>query len=105
MGRDIPPLVYGNQKEKGMATKSYAHPRIFIGGFEVTSLVKNVRVDLPRDDLGTVLLELVAIPTSFEDDCIFIGELPKDEFMAEMVRIKLRREGVMSEKGCDKNKA
>lgn len=96
--------MYGNQ-EKGIATKSYTHPRIFIGGFEITGLIRNVKIDLPRDDLGTVHLEIVALPISFEDDCIFIGELPKDEFMAEMVRIKLKREGVMSEKGHSKNKA
>ena len=97
--------MYGDQKKAGMATKGYTHPRIFIGGFEVTSLVRNVRVDLPRDDLGTVHLEIRAVPINFDDDCIFIGELPKDEFMAEMVRIKLKREGVMSEKRSDEDKA
>ncbi len=77
---------------------NYTHPRIFIGGFEVTNLVRNVKVDLPRDELGTVHLEIVAVPIRFEDDCIFIGEYPDDEFMAEMVRIKLMREGVMDSK-------
>lgn len=79
--------------------------RIFIGGFEVTSIVRRVKVNLDQNDVTTVNLELTALPIHFDDDCIFIGELPKDEFMAEMVRIKLKREGVMDEKRCDKNKA
>lgn len=73
-------------------------PRVFIGGFEITRFIRSVEVSISRDDVATVSLDVVAWPVNFDDDCIFIGELPNDEFMAEMVRIKLMREGVMDTK-------
>lgn len=89
----------------GAKKKPVFIPRIFVGGFEITRFIKNIDLELAFEDIATVQLTITAHPIRFNDDCIFIGEYPDDEFMAEMVRIKLKREGVMDEEGRGKDKA
>ena len=88
-----------------MRTKPAFIPRVFVGGFEITRFIKNIDINLAHKDIATVHLSITAHPIRFNNDCIFIGEYPDDEFMAEMVRIKLKREGVMDEEGHNKDNA
>uniref|UniRef100_A0A6M3JTS6 Uncharacterized protein n=1 Tax=viral metagenome TaxID=1070528 RepID=A0A6M3JTS6_9ZZZZ len=69
--------------------------KIFVGGFEITQFVEKVNVSTFINDLTRVELTLSAVNFKFDNDRIFIGEMATDDFLAEMVRLKLRREGVM----------
>jgi len=77
--------------------------KIFVGGFEITQFVNRWSINAEPDEIVRLNLELYVY--GLEENVIHCGDMPTDEFMAEMVRLKLKREGIMDEKGCNDNKS
>ena len=94
--------------------------RVFVKGVEITELVESFEVESITEffslESGFPLIEKTNVPinekitmtvdmtisnivASKDNDnmIIYIAEHPTDEFLAEMVRLKLRREGILNE--------
>jgi len=93
--------------------------RVFVKGVEITELVKSIEINsktemIDHETLGavdsrfinteeTILLALDlkgSVIHCHDTDfnmIIYIKEIPTDEFIAEMVRLKLRRAGIINE--------
>ena len=67
--------------------------KVFVGGFEITRFINRWRMVSEKDEI--IRLELELHVTGVEKNAFHCGIMPTDEFMAEMVRLKLKREGVM----------
>jgi len=84
-----------------MATPAGIFPknlRIFLNGFEVTSLVKKFKLESNVDDLPHLNLLLVSGSCKLvNDNEVHFGNLPEDDFLAELVRLKFRRDGVIKD--------
>ena len=77
--------------------------RVFIKGIEITDLLSKITMESnPGPRAGpfvSLILEITGISVfQWQDDeqiSIRIGDYPTDEFIAEMVRLKFKREGIM----------
>ncbi len=101
-----------------------ATTRVFVKGVEITELVDSCKVEMtteffehstfgkvdkkvPIDQkitmtvniTGSTNSRIVASEKNPNDIILYIDEHPTDEFLAEMVRLKLRREGILDEGG------
>jgi hypothetical protein len=67
--------------------------KIFLKGMDITEHVKNINISYSPDEIAHIKLELYNMPifTSDEDQNIFVGDIPDEEFLNEMIKIKLRR--------------
>ena len=98
-----------------------ATTRVFIKGVEITELVKqmefesvvdifkytfhgekrsvsiNNKITMTIDITGSTNSRIVASEKNPNNMILYIDEHPTDEFLAEMVRLKLRREGILDE--------
>ena len=84
------------QGENKIVVRTFAIPtdfKIFLKGMEITEYVRNVNISYARDELACIKLELhdMHIFTTTDDENIFIGDMPNEEFLQEMIKIKLRR--------------
>jgi len=109
------------KKDITKTTLDPATTRVFIKGVEITELVERFEVESITDlykhfvhhgikDISVPINEKITMTVdmtisnivAFKDSdniIIYIDEHPTDEFLAEMVRLKLRREGILDEGG------
>lgn len=102
-----------------------ATTRVFVKGVEITELVDSCKVEMATEFFelstfgkgldtkvpinqkitmtvnitGSTNSCIVASEKNPNDIILYIDEYPTDEFLAEMVRLKLRREGILNEGG------
>ena len=97
-----------------------ATTRVFVKGVEITELIESFEVEsitdfyehstlgkvdkrMPINQKITMTLDMkvgnIVASNDKNEIIVYIGEYPTDEFLAEMVRLKLRREGILDEGG------
>jgi len=90
--------------------------RVFVKGVEISELIKNINIEcktgfftascfgMPDKQVPlthtteismTLKIGIGNIKTVGDQTILFIDELPTDEFLAEMIRLKFKREGII----------